>query len=340
MAKAENPALPTTWTASIFEEYSWPPPHLDPECPQQPFRLFMRIQRGAFQFLLKIHDARDPWLPPRWKSRARVFKFPVPPTLPVSTFLVYADGLRTSWLCRWLTVLLAQRSLLTREEEDAAIMVFFAGKADLGRAARLEAYQRVRRTFLQPTGGWLSFPALYKKAYKHIQAEHTSLLDGSYERESNFSQPDDADLCLEGIWDEISSESRRTKVRKNLPSRLPSQYQSLKQLRRQEPLLHRALLDRIRAGRVQTIEMDGGSFVTFEDASEVERQRQENAIRLATKRFPDKRVAWIGRLTSHGIKYKSAQRKLKRWINGLNLSEAEVEASVARGRVVRLRPAN
>src|SRR5712691_6389243 len=43
--KAEPPTLPKTWGAAVYEEYTWPPPQADVDWPQQPFRLFLRIER-------------------------------------------------------------------------------------------------------------------------------------------------------------------------------------------------------------------------------------------------------------------------------------------------------
>jgi hypothetical protein len=338
-AAARPPDLPSTWGAVVYEEYAWPPPALDPEEPHQPFHLFLRIERGNFKFVLPIHDGRDPWLVPKFKARARFARFPTSPRFPIGTFLVYRDGLRSASICQWLAVLLMQRSLVTEDEKNVVLEAFFAGKRDDDRSARLLAAERLIRTFLQPTGGWPSFPALYRKTYKSIRVEEMFMSGGgenaSYSTTSGAAEEHLTEMGLEGPWDEIGLERYRGRSARHGATRNQDWLIPLKQLRRQQPKLHRALLDRIARGRVRPIQNGGQPYVTIADANEVDLQRERNAELRTPRRFAGKRVDWIVRLSRTGIKRKSAERKLKRWINNLNLSEAEIEASVACGHLAR-----
>jgi len=112
----------------------------------------------------------------------------------------------------------------------------------------------------------------------------------------------------------------------------------LRQLRRQEPALHRALLDRIQRGTVKAVVIENERYVSIHDSNRVDEERKRNAESRIPLQFPGKRTEWARRLSTRGIKYKSAQRQVKRWINDLQLSEAEINASVTRGRLVRIPP--
>jgi hypothetical protein len=206
-------------------------------------------------------------------------------------------------LCRWLTVILAQRSLLTEREEEHCISSFFAGPENRGRDARLRAYADMKRRFAQPLGGRPSFPAYYARTVRgQIAADIAAENAGEPER-----------------WVDGS------KVYYLLPS-----------LRRKEPALHRAVLDRIRSGKVSTKDRRDGLSVSVEDLNQVDMERKHNAENRKPKAYPDRRADWIEALMAKRLTKASATRKVKRWINTLGLSADEVKASIARGRLVRL----
>ncbi len=331
-AEARQPDLPITWEAAVFEQYKWPPPEVDPDEPSQPFRLYMRIQRGPYRFRLPIHDQRERWLVPKFKVRLGVLRFPMPPAFHIGTYFVYQDGLRTTSICQWLTIILAQRGFLTEAEEGEAIKAFFVPGDQRGLSARLTAYERLKRTFVQPTGGWISLPALYQKTCRHlIWADLT-------QSEGNPEATDAEGEVTLGPLNLRAARPHLTNVHRDTPLDHPPLFISLRQLRCEEPALHRALLDRIRRGLLKTYVVRGGTSVSTLDADRVDEERRRNAERKVPLRFPGRRTAWARRLSARGIKFKSAQRQIKRWINHLSLSEAEIEASVAKGRAVRLPP--
>jgi hypothetical protein len=299
--KAEPPVLPETWSAAVYEKYCWPPEQADPDWQRQSFRLFLEIRRGAHSFVLDIHDKRDPWVGATFKAKAKIFRFPTPLNLPVSTYLVYDDRLTNQTLCRWLGLLLAQRSFLTDEEEGEVIRAFFThGMVDAANA--FLAYKRVKRNFLQPIGDRLSFPAHYGSTLRAIRREEVFMTSG----DSHQVGTDAEDLV------------------------------SLKLLRRQEPQLHRAILDRIAKGTIATTVVDRRIYVSAGAVTKVELARQANALKREPKRYPKERRRWVTLMTRTGIKRKSAERKLKRWINTLGLSVEEIEASAVKGELVRL----
>ncbi len=291
--------LPESWSVQFYERFQWPPATVRPGMQPHPFRLFLEIRRGAARpFVLRVHDFQEPWLGETFKARLRRFHPPFPLGLPVSTYLVYDDGISTISLCRWLTVLLAQRSLLTEPEEDEALGAFFRGRGDELQLAFFDAYRRAKKAFIQPIGGNPSFPSYFRRASAAIRA---GIVQDKF--------------LPHGDGDQIA----------------------LKTLRQLEPNLHRALLDRIRLGRVQPVKKDGTLYLLREEANRVDEERLLNSEARKPKRFPDpqRRQRWIDGLMRHGLGHASATRKLKRWMNTLALTEDEIEASITRGRVVR-----
>jgi hypothetical protein len=214
--------------------------------------------------------------------------------------------MRDLTLRRWLSVLLAQRSFLTEEEEGQVVEAYFTrGENDSGLS--FTAYERVKRNFLQPIGDRPSFPVHYRMTLRAIRRADTFMTS---EDPEHFHPID-------------SGEGRLV---------------SLKGLRRQEPSLHRALLYRLAKGSIRPERINGRVYVAAGVVDEVEQARQENSRSRLPKRLPHGRHRWIALMMRSGIKRRSAERKLKRWINVLGLSEAEIEASAAKGSLVRLPP--
>lgn len=338
--KVHEVVLPETWEAHFTEEISWPPPSREAQQESPPFRLFLRINRAGYRLRLPIHDKRDPWLGPTFKSTLRRFRFPTPPTFPFRTYLVYEDDLKDSDLGRWIALVLAQRTLLTPEEEDHAVEEFFAQGPKATKTARLDAYSRLKARYVQPIGPNPTFPSLFGVTVKWRKRDEEILFRREREWEPaaaiDGDEGSDAIQDLEGHSDFPTLEKARG--RRDMPLAGPRiEYGiSLRETRRREPQLYRALLDRIRRGKIKTMKREDGLYVATTDADAVEVERLQNAQDRQPKRFPGRRTRWIDQLVAFGLKQRSAERKIKRWINDLKLSEAEIEASVAKRRLVRL----
>lgn len=291
--------LPASWSARFFERIEWPTPRKFLGYDRHPFRLFLEVRRGSRKFTVFIHDLRDRWLGPTHKVRLRFIGFPMEPPLALSTYIVLTDELTDRTLCQWLTVILAQRSMLSNREEHQAIEEFFCSGSpgDRERSVRLEAYRVLKERFVQPLGGHPSFPAYYQRTLRKLRLRQ----DMEY-RERQPIQTGD--------------------------------YLQLRELRWSEPNLYRALLDRIADGKVKAEERDKQLWIKRSDADRIEEERLRNAEARQARRFPGKRVHWINQLVSRGEKRASAQRKVKRWINQMGLSEEEIKTSILRGRVV------
>jgi hypothetical protein len=295
--------LPKTWKGKFYEKLQWPVETKWGEFPVHPFRFFLEVQRGeGRRITLQIHDARDTWHGHKLRFSLRFLTFPIIPPPDLSTYIVFADGLKNETLCKWLTVLLAQRSMLTAEEEVCAVRAFFLKKSSKEeRSVRLETYEFLRRRFFIPVGGNPSFPLYYQRTLSMLRIK------------------------------------RRMELR-SVESPVHDGMVSLKELRWIEPNLHRALLDRISQGKVKAVEEAKHLWVSQADVDRVDDERRANADLRQPKRLPGVRAGYVKRLIAKGMNRGSATRKLKRWINDLQLTEAEIEASIVRGRVVRRHP--
>lgn len=297
--------LPPTWKVRFYERITWPPPAVGSDPPRHPFRLFLEITRcDAPAFTLPVHDARYPWLGSTEKVTTRLLTSPTFPRHTLVTYLVYRDDLSDVQLQRWICVLLAQRGYLIEAEEEALLEAIFLGTVRKWRTARYEAYCATKRRFLQPVGGVPTFPAyLGTTAARRMRDERAR-----------------------GAGEMLSDD----------------EYVQLKDLRRQEPKLHRAVLYRIKLGKIQKVcppGYEGEPCVKVDEVNAIEEARLANAADRQPKRFRDKRPDWIGRLLlKPGITPASAARKLKRWMNAEHLTRDEIEASVTKGRLVRLKP--
>ncbi len=285
--------FPPTWGARVYESIGWPPEPT--ELGRHRFRLFVDFKRAAYNLTIPLHDPRDPWEGRTCRMRAP-YGPPFSPSLPFLSYLVIDKGMSQLSLHRWLTVYLAQRLMLTSDEETSTFEAFFAGRSRESRGARFLAYEQTKRRFHVPVAGRASFPAYLRKVVLGL------------EKEEKHAEPV---LVGPGLV-------------------------ALSQLRWSEPKLYRALLDRIENGTVPVIEVDGWRCVSVADASVVESERERNAAIRTRKRFRDKRPGWIARLIARGETQGSALRKVQRWINTDLLSEEDVEASVAAGHRVRL----
>ena len=72
-----------------------------------------------------------------------------------------------------------------------------------------------------------------------------------------------------------------------------------------------------------------------ETVKQVQAEREKNADVRRPLRLVTERKEWIDTLRNSGLTKKSARRRVQRWINTLHLSAEEINASLARGRVVR-----
>jgi hypothetical protein len=228
-------------------------------------------------------------------------KFPMLPPFDINTYVVFSDGLSELSLCQWLTVILAQRYMLTEEEERYAVEGFFVkGSRTADEASvRLEAYEFLKRRFVIPVGGNPSFPLYYQSTLRMLRVR------------------------------------RRVELR-SVESPVHGGLVSLKELRWIEPNLHRALLDRISQGKVAVVKQGKFLWVRKADADRIDDERIQNAAIRQPKRLPGVRAGYITQLVNKGMNRSSATRKIKRWINELQMTEAEINSSIAKGRVVRL----
>jgi hypothetical protein len=283
------------------ERITFPVTRKTPDAEQHPFRLSLEVRRGSRKININVHDFEQKWLGPTFKVRLRHFTPPWVPPLSPTTYIVFRDQLSEASLCRWLTVILAQRAMLTEVEEQVAVEWFFVRgvRVDADKSLRWKAYDVAKRHFCQPPAGNPSFPFYYERTLRMLRIRE-SVEDGNPFALRNGS------------------------------------LLSLKELRWAEPNLHRALLDRIATGRVQPVEQDGVLWVTRQETDQVEQERVRNAELRRPKRFPGKRASWIQELVRRGEQRASAQRKIKRWINQLGLSEEAIRASIQQGRVVRV----
>lgn len=299
--RPEHFELPPTWEARFYESLEYPVPRKFISFDRHPFRLSLEVRRRSWEFTIYIHDTRERWLGPTFKTTFRFLRFPMLPHWAVTTYIAFQDDLSDVELYRWLTVILSQRSMLSDEEEACAVGEFFvSGSRDDSEAeARSDAYRVLKSRFIQPIGGRPGFPEYYRKTLKMLRLQHTI--------ETRSIRPLD-------VGDDIS----------------------LKELRWSEPALHRAILDRIGHQRVEAVKRDNTLWVTREEAERIDLERIKNAEARQPKRFPGRRLQWINELERKGENRASATRKIKRWMNTLHLTEAEIEASIAKGRVVRL----
>lgn len=299
--RPEGLSFPAAWSARFVERITFPVIRKTLTYDQHPFRLSLEVQRGSRKIKIDVHDARDTWLGPTQKARLRFFTPPWTPPLAPGTYLVFGDYLSDASLRRWLTLLLAQRSMLTEDEEVDAVARFFVRGArdDEEKDIRREAFEVLKRRFFQPIGGRLSFPAYYHQTLKMLRVRQRV-------QEGNLFAFRDSALV------------------------------SLGELRWSEPNLHRAILDRIATGKVKPVEQGGALWVSSAVAEEIENQRLRNARARQPKRLAGKRVGWINELVSKGERRASARRKVKRWINKLGLSEEDIRASIHHGRVMRV----
>lgn len=339
--------LPPTWNAEFFERVSWPAAEPDPA--RHPFHLFLEVSRLDIRPVsFPVHDMRDPWLGPTVKSRLlRSFLQPdtgsrEPFPRRISTYLVYGDELSEGTLCQWLSVLLAQRVLLlTEDEESMVISAFFAtprkAERDEWAQAKLDAYMHAKRNFVQPIGGRPSFPAYLESTVKKVRraARFAARLDAGDDESADAqrglleSVPDPND-ALQAYRDRSTLAYGEQRALDRVESAV-----ALSWLRRHDPRLHRALLYRIRRGRVETIDAGTTPCVSVETVKQVQAEREKNADVRRPLRLVTERKEWIDTLRNSGLTKKSARRRVQRWINTLHLSAEEINASLARGRVVR-----
>jgi hypothetical protein len=257
--------------------------------------------RGDRKITIKVHDSKHKWLGPSLRFRLKYMKFPMLPPFDINTYVVFSDGLSELSLCQWLTVILAQRYMLTEEEERYAVEGFFVkGSRTADEASvRLEAYEFLKRRFVIPVGGNPSFPLYYQSTLRMLRVR------------------------------------RRVELR-SVESPVHGGLVSLKELRWIEPNLHRALLDRISQGKVAVVKQGKFLWVRKADADRIDDERIQNAAIRQPKRLPGVRAGYITQLVNKGMNRSSATRKIKRWINELQMTEAEINSSIAKGRVVRL----
>jgi hypothetical protein len=341
---AEDGTLPPTWGARIYEEFIYPPRDGGGDQESHPFRLFLEISRGNLTVTWPIHDMeRDLWLGPTFKAKPFRIQLSTLLRRRLRTFLVYGDKLSERALHRWITVLLAQRALLTQEEEDAAVSDFFLGRSNDLSVAHLRTYRHLKSEFVQPIGGWPSLPALYNATLRwrkfesreqgaDLQMRIRRSPNGEYREDDPVEAIEDASTrSPEKYLQQVENQESEQQDK-----RVPDQYLKLKILRFREPNLYRALLDRIKRGRVQVHERNCERCVLTQDADAVEEERTANALARTPGRFRERQAAWIDRLSARAEKRASAKRKVKRWCSDPTLSEQDIEASVAKGYLVRI----
>lgn len=298
--------LPSTWRAGVYERIGWPPEEVPSG--RHRFRLFVDFARGEHRFTIPLHDDREPWGGPDHVLRAP-FDPPFEPGVPFRSYLVLSPRLTDHWLHRWLVLYLAQRCLLTAEEESCCLSAFYAGGPRESRSTTLGAYLRAKRKFHFPLAGRACFPAYFSRTMRALDVDE------------RYAEQEDAESLS------ASGDYRNTSLGNHV---------SLSRLRRSEPKLHRAILDRIKHKTVTTIEHHGTVYVPINEANKVENQRLLNAAVRHSIQFPGRRQEWIRRLVARGACKAAARRKIARWINKDHLSEAEIEASVTAGHRVRL----
>jgi hypothetical protein len=334
--------FPETWSALFYERVSWPP---QPTAPGQHLqRRFLQITRLGRSLRIPVHDHREEWTGVPYKVR------PLPGTaadqVPISGYIVLADSMSKQNLCAWLTMYLAQHRFLTPNEETHAVESFIARGRGIGqaRSARLLAYERARRRYVQPLRGEPSFPSYLKWATRGAirdQVGESRSLGLELHAESNDAWTVDSDEdsydASEPVWTDDDQEDSVEPPMESAGSQ-PSLVE-LKSLRWSEPRLHRAILDRIRAGSVQVIELDGKEFVSAADAHRVDSERERNAAEHSKAGFDRRqRAIWEYALKrGQGLSRSAARRKLARWINEFLLSAEEISASIAQGKLVRFR---
>lgn len=292
--------LPPSWSACTYEALAWPPREPLPD--SHPFRLCLALARGQQTLIVPIHDAREPWRGPVFEGRLP----PLPFRQPFPEFLGYIsidDKLSDETLCQWMTIHLAQRGLLTDAEEQSAFETFFMkGKSEF-HLARWKAYERTKRRFVQPLRGLPgSFGTYYRRAARCLEWELA---------ETDFAG--DVELG----------------VNAGLQMPLPSDFVALRDLRRYEPQLHRAILDRVHKGVIEIIAWDGLKGIRRSDADAIDEERRRNAAARERKRPVEERERWLERMVGQGQKRDSARRKLQRWINTDGLTDEEIEARIA-----------
>jgi hypothetical protein len=234
-----------------------------------------------------------------------------------------------------MALLLAQRMRLTEEEEAATIAAFFAGSPS-EQAARFEGYSRVKRIYLQPIGGKPTFPNYFNTTCRHFIRDQ-KFREGSGDRQILVEAADTRQNGYESI-EELGLENSDSTLL-NSPTVAP--YIPLKQLRRSEPNLHRAVLQRHARKRIVAIcrpEFGGEVCVSRADVDATELERVRNAELKRPRRFAERRAEWMQQLRTQGLSKAAAQRKLKRWMNTEGLSTQEIEESLRKGRLVRLPP--
>ena len=343
--------FPATWSAQFYERVAWPPEQVSEG--MQSHRFFVEIKRGGWKMVLPIHDTDDKWTGAEFKAKPP-FPFPIELGFPFRGYVVIGNNMRDRTLCRWLTVYLAQRSFLTKDEEEDAFNAFFVDGRAILLSARWKAYDRIKRRFVQPIGGRPSFSTYLAAAtsglVKELRAEEQGWGDDAKNELTAEDQArgDDAENELTGEgqgWadeddGEPTTDEQGTRDHDTAGSAaVLGHLVDLSRLRWQNPSLHRALLDRIDRGRVQCVALAGRTYIHANDVDGVDRERVANADDRRPKRFgPEQRAAWRRRLTAGGLSDSTAHRTVARWINHDVLTADEIEARIAKPHRARSKP--
>lgn len=285
-------SLPESWSAEFYEQVSWP--HEPVREGAHQFRLFLEIGRGKRSIQIPIHDALDPWPEREVKAKAPG-GFPIPYCLKYEAHIVVDDRASLRTYCQWLTVYLAQRMYLTNEEEGRAIRSFFSSRRISLENARYVAYERMKRRFVQPMAGRVSFSNYFWKS------SEAALRQVSWQEQELLVDP-------------------------------ASPFIDLKTLRIKEPALHRAVLHRIKLGAVTPVDVVGRSCVRSNEVERVDEERTANAEARSKSPYSiSQRSDWLHRMQASGITLGAARRKLARWINTRGLTSEQIELFLTDG---------
>lgn len=292
LLRDECEPLPSTWSALFYERVAWPVERLREG--QHPFRLFLDVKRVNWTVTIPIHDALDPWTEPNFKAKAPG-GFPIPVNVPFRGYIVVDDRTSLPTYCQWLTLYLAQRMYLTQEEEGCAMRAFFSSRSANLENARYVAYERMKRRFVQPVAGRVSF--------------------------SNYFWKSSDAVLRENSWQEPAA-----------PIDPTSPFIELKALRMTAPALHRAVLHRIKLGTVTPVDVRGRICVRHDEVDRVDQKRTANAeVRRKSPYSVSQRSEWLRRMQTSGITLGAARRKLARWVNESGLSAEQIDQLVRSG---------